>query len=124
MPALKTHVILEHFSWYFQNSGTNFRLTNEEFVEAAHYSKKRHEVDHGFVTKKKQGTKHHLLRRIQSLSSYNSMRVGATPPSELSLRKRKTTSPTITPSTRNSSQKFWNFSKVYTAKYPQFPIKE
>ena len=53
--TLKTHVILEHFSWYFENSGTNFRLTNGEFVEAAHYTKKRHEVDHGFVTKKKTG---------------------------------------------------------------------
>ena len=30
-------------------------MTNEEFVEAAPYSKKRHEVDHGFVTKKKTG---------------------------------------------------------------------
>ena len=73
--ALKTHVILEHFSWYFENSGTNFRLINGEFVEAGHYTKKRHEVYHGFVTKKKQVTKHHLLRQIQSLSSYNSMRV-------------------------------------------------
>ena len=53
--TLKTHVILEHFSWYFENSGTNFRLTNGEFVEAGHYTKKRHEVDHGFVTKKKTG---------------------------------------------------------------------
>ena len=86
--TLKTHVILEHFSWYFENSGTNFRLTNGEFVEAAPYSKKRHEVDDGFVTKKKQGTKHHLLRQIQSLSSYNSMIVGATPPSEFTLSKK------------------------------------
>ena len=47
--TLKTHVILEHFGWYFENTGKNFRLTNGEFVEAAHYSRKIHEVDHGYV---------------------------------------------------------------------------
>ena len=94
--TLKTHVILAHFGWYFENTGTNFRNTNGEFVEAAHYSLKNHEHDHGYVVKKKQGTPHHLLKALQSLSSFNSMRVGATPPQEFTLRKKKT--PSSTPS--------------------------
>ena len=111
--TLKTHVILEHFSYYFKNNGTNFRITNGEFFEAAHYSKKKHEVDHGYVVKKKQGTKHHLLKSLQSLSSYNSIRIGSTPPRDLTLRKRRTPSPS--PST--PTKKGWNFPKVLLDKY-------
>ena len=32
--TLKTHVIMAHFGWYFETSGTNFRFTNGEYVEA------------------------------------------------------------------------------------------
>ena len=59
--TLKTHVILEHFAYYFKNSGTNFRTTNGEFFEAAHYSKKKHEFDHGYVVKKRQGIPLHRI---------------------------------------------------------------
>ena len=38
--TLKAHVILDHFEWYFKNTGTNFRNTNGEFLEAVHYSLK------------------------------------------------------------------------------------
>ena len=37
---------------------------------------KRHERDHGYVVKKQQGTPHHLLKSLQSLSTYNRMRIG------------------------------------------------
>ena len=91
--TLKTHVILDHFEWYFKNAGTNFRITNGEFLEAVHYSLKRHEVEHGYVVKKKQGTPTHLLKSLQSISSYNSTRTGATPPQDFTLRKNNTPSP-------------------------------
>ena len=83
--TLKIHVILEHFSYYFRNKGTYFRITN----------------------------KHHLLKSLQSLSSYNSIRIGSTPPRDLTLRKRRTPSPS--PST--PTKKGWNFPKVLLDKY-------
>ena len=112
--TLKTHVILEHFSYYFKNKGTNFRITNGEFFEAAHYSKKKHEVDHGYVVKKKQGTKHHLLKSLQSLSSYNSIRIGSTPPRDLTLKKRRTPSPSPSTPTKKGGifPKFYLISTI------------
>ena len=115
--TLKTHVILEHFAYYFKNSGTNFRTTNGEFFEAAHYSKKKHEFDHGYVVKKRQGTPHHLLKSLQSLSHYNSIRVGSTPPQDLLLRKRRTPSP----SASTPARKTWNFPKVLVNKFNSLP---
>ena len=102
--TLKTHVILAHFSWYFNTTGTNFRNTNGEYVEAAHYSRKNFDIAHGYVMKHKQGTAHHLLKSLQSLSSYNSLRVGATPPQDFTLRKK---TPTSTP---KQPPKKWVFS--------------
>ena len=116
--TLKTHVIMAHFGWYFETSGTNFRFTNGEYVEAAHYSLKNHEVDHGYVVKKKQGTQHHLLKAFQSLSSFNSMRVGCTPPQEFTLRKK---TPSSTPKTSKTG---WNFPSSLISKYPLSQIDE
>ena len=108
-------------------TGTNFRNTNGEFVEAAHYSLKNHEHDHGYVVKKKQGTPHHLLKALQSLSSFNSMRVGATPPQEFTLRKKKTPSstPLSTPSsTPKVKEKKWIFPSSLLSRYPLPQINE
>ena len=102
--TLKSHVILAHFSWYFKTTGTNFRNTNGEYVEAAHYSRKNFDIAHGYVVKHKQGTAHHLLKSLQSLSSYNSLRVGATPPQDFTLRKK---TPNSTP---KQPPKKWVFS--------------
>ena len=108
---------LEHFDYYFKNTGTNFRVTNGEFFEAAHYSKKKHEFDHGYVVKKKQGTQHHLLKSLQSLSHYNSIRIGSTPPQDLVLRKRRTPSPLPSTPTR----KTWNFPTVLENRVSTLP---
>ena len=86
--TLKTHVIVSHFEWYFKNADTNFCNTNGEFFEAVHYSLKKHEIEHGYVVKKQQGTPSHLLKSLQSISSYNSMRIGLTPPQEFTLRRK------------------------------------
>ena len=115
--TLKTHVILEHFEYYFKNAGTNFRVTNGEYFEAAHYSKKEHEIDHGYVVKKKQGTQHNLLKSLQSLSHYNSIRIGSTPPQDLVLRKRRTPSPLPSTPTR----KTWNFPTVLENRVSTLP---
>ena len=33
--TLKIHVILAHFDWYFQETGTDFKNTNGEYFKAA-----------------------------------------------------------------------------------------
>ena len=111
-------MILAHFDWYFQETGTNFRNTNGEYFEAAHYSLKNHEVDHGYVVKRSQGTTHHLLKSLQSISSYNSLRIGATPPQEFTLRR---TTPTSTPKV---PKKGWNFPTTLLSKYQLSNINE
>ena len=111
--TLKTHVVLHHYAWYFKTTGKNFRYTNGEFFEAAHYSLKKHDRDHGYVMKKKLGTPQHLLKSLQSISTYNSMRVGSTPPQEFTLRKRRTPSPQSTPSSKG-----WRFKRSLLSKYP------
>ena len=95
--------------------------TKGEFVKAAHYSLKNHEVDHGYVIKKKQGTTHHQRKALHSLSSFNSMRVGATPPQEFTLRKKSPANEVSTPKTNN---KGWNFPTSLLSKFPLPKIDE
>ena len=71
------------------------------FFDAVHYSLKRHEIEHGYVVKKQEGTPTHLLKSLQSISSYNSLRIGATPPQDFTLRKKSSPSPNSTPKVKN-----------------------
>ena len=105
--------IYVHFEWYFKNAGTNFRNTNGEFFEAVHYILKKHEIEHGYVVKKQQGTPSHLLKSLQSISSYNSMRIGSTSPQEFTLRRKTSPSPNSTPKVKK-----WNFPTTLLSKYP------
>ena len=68
---------------------------------SCHYSLKRHEIEHGYVVKKQQGTPTHLLKSLQSISSYNSLRIGATPPQDFTLRKKKFPSLNSTPKVKS-----------------------
>ena len=105
--TLKVHVILHHYAWYFNKTGKNFKNTNGEYVEAVHSSLKKHERDHGFVVKKRQGTPQHRQKSLQSHVTYNSMRIGATSPMEFTLRKKSKSPPSSTPRLK----KTWNFKK-------------
>ena len=74
-----------------------------------------------YVVKKKLGTPHHLLKSLQSLSTYNSRRIGSTPPPEFTLRRKNTPSPSSTPS---RPRKAWNHKKSLLSKYPLPSINE
>ena len=67
-------------------------------------AEKNFDIAHGYFVKHKQGTAHHLLKSLQSLSSYNSLRVGTTPPQDFTLRKK---TPNSTP---KQPPKKWVFS--------------
>ena len=48
---LKTHVIIHHYKFYFENTGKTMRDTNGEFVEGAHHSVRVFEDNHGLKKK-------------------------------------------------------------------------
>ena len=79
----------------------------------------KHEVEHGYVVKKKQGTPTHLLKSLQSISSYNSLRIGSTPPQDFTLRRKSTPSPHTTPKVKQ-----WSFPKSLLSRYPLPSINE
>ena len=68
--TLKIHVIIDHYSDYFQWSNQTMRLTNAEFTETAHSTFKMSEKIHEFkisrkielqFTRKEQGLCHHQI---------------------------------------------------------------
>ena len=83
--TLKIHIIIHHYAHYFEKMGKIFRDTNCESVETVHSSVKKHEEKKGFVTKRKLGTTHHVKRAHQSISSFNALKMGSTPPREMVL---------------------------------------
>ena len=64
-----TNNLSEEADNIFAYHGNIFQKYQLEYFEAAHYSLKKYEVDHGYVVKKKLGTPPHLLKSLQSLSS-------------------------------------------------------
>ena len=53
--TLKIHVIVDHYSDYFKETGKNFRLTNGEHHEAIHHTVKEFESKKNLHMKKKIG---------------------------------------------------------------------
>ena len=85
--TLKVHVILHHFSQYFDITNSTMRDTNGEFVETLHSSLHIHEENHGYKVVRKLGTQVHLKKAKNSLTSFNSKRAGFSPAHDLTLRK-------------------------------------
>ena len=81
--TLKIHIIVHRYEHHFKNMGENFKETNGESVETVHSSIKKHEEKKGFVNKIKLGTTHHLKRAHQSISSFNALKMGSTPPRDI-----------------------------------------
>ena len=57
--TLKIHVIIDHYSDYFQWTNQTMRLTNTEFTETAHSTFKMSERIHKFKISRKIGTPIH-----------------------------------------------------------------
>ena len=86
--TLKIHVILHHYSDYFQWTGTTMRNTNTEFTETAHATFKMSERIHKFKVTRKIGTPSHKEMALKSLVWHNSRRAGYVSPSEFILRRK------------------------------------
>ena len=70
--------------------------TNGEFTESAHSTLRKHEENHGFKVLKNLGTPIHQMKRLQSLTFFNSKRQGSATP--LRLWKKSSSSPASTSS--------------------------
>ena len=64
--TLKIHVILDHYKYYFEETGTNFRHTNGEFTESCHSTLRKSEETHNLKIVKQMGTSIHHKKSLQS----------------------------------------------------------
>ena len=84
--TLKIHVILEHYSDYFQWTGKTMKYTNAEFTETAHSTFKMSERIHKFKITRKIGTPVHKELALKSLVWHNSKRAGYVSTAKFRLR--------------------------------------
>ena len=84
--TLKIHVILEHYSDYFEWTGKTKKYTNAKFTETAHSTFKMSERIHKFKVTRKIGTPVHKELALKSLVWHNSKRAGYVSPAEFRLR--------------------------------------
>ena len=77
--TLKIYVIKDHFKYYFDQTGQNFRETNGENLESSHSSLRLHEERHKFHAQRKIGSPLHGELSNRSLVFYNSKRARMTP---------------------------------------------
>ena len=85
--SLEIHVILHHYSEYFEWTGTTMRYTNAEFTETAHATFEMSERIHKFKVTRKIGTPVHKEMALKSLVWHKSRRAGYVSPSEFVLRR-------------------------------------
>ena len=99
--TLKVHVIIDHYKYVFEKSGTTMRHSNGEFTESCHSTLRKSEETHGFKVVKKCGTPVHEKKSLQSLVFFNSRRAGYSTPQRLRKSSPRVTSPLASP--RSSS---------------------
>ena len=85
--TLKIHVIIDHYSDYFQWTGNTMKYTNAEFTETAHSTFKMSERIHKFKVTSKIGTPVYKELALKSLVWHNSKRAGYVSPNDFRLRK-------------------------------------
>ena len=85
--TLRIHLIIDHYSDYFQWTNQTMRLTNAEFTETAHSTFKMSERIHKFKISRKIGTPVHQEMALKSLVWHNSKRAGFVSPLDFKLRK-------------------------------------
>jgi hypothetical protein len=90
--TLKIHIIVNHYSDYFEMTGTNFKDTNGEHHEALHHTLKEMERNRGLHMKKKHGSPVHQQKSLKSIVTRNVLSAGFTPKHKLRIRKSRCSS--------------------------------
>ena len=101
--TLKVHVIFDHYSDYFKETGIFFRKTNGEHHEAIHHTIKVFEAKKNFYMKKHLGSLIHQAKCLQSISTFNVLRAGYTTPKTMRIRRRRCSSTSSSQSSPASS---------------------
>jgi hypothetical protein len=87
--TLTIHIILHHYRWYLNKTGFYFKDTNGEFGQTDFSTFKKFEMGRGMKVSRKLPTDHRLLKANQSISTFNALKMGGTPPSKMRIRRRK-----------------------------------
>ena len=104
---LKIHVIIDHYADYFEETGKNFKSTNDEHHEGIHHSVKVFESKKGFHMKKHLGGLIHQAKCLQSISKFNVLRAGYMTPEKMRMRRKMSSSSSIESSPASSPRKIY-----------------
>ena len=111
--TLKIHVIMDHYSDYFEMMGKIFRGTNGEHHEALHHSLKTMERDRNLYMKRNHGSPVHQQKSHQSISVRNALNAGFTPKAKLRIRKSNTRSESSNSPKSSPRKGVFNHSKSF-----------
>ena len=120
--TLKVHVILSHYSDYFELTGKTFKETNGEHHEALHHTLKTMERNKNLYMRKNHGGVIHQQKTHQSISTRNVLSAGFTPKAKLRIRKSRTSSvssnsPRSSPMKSSPLKKVFNHSKSFITNF-------
>ena len=113
--ALKIHIIIHHYPFYFSKTGKNFKDTNGEFGETCHSTLKMFEKQKGFYRNKNFGSDDALVQAHHSHSTFTGMKMGS-PARILSIRPSSRSSPGSSPRS-SPSRPGWNKKESLVKKY-------
>ena len=115
--TLKVHVILSHYSDYFEITGKTFRETNGEHHEALHHTLKTMERNKNLFMRKNHGGVVHRQKSHQSISTRNVLIAGFTQKAKLRIRKSRTSSESSNSPRSSPMKKVFNHSKSFITNF-------
>ena len=74
--TLKIHIIIDHYEDFFRMTGKTMKNINGEHHEAIHHLIKDFERKRGFYMRKNLGGLIHMQKSLQSISTFNCLRLG------------------------------------------------
>ena len=60
--TLKIHVILDHYSYYFEKTNQTFEDTRREYIENCHSTLRKEEEKHNLKIVRRIGTPFHIVK--------------------------------------------------------------
>ena len=109
--TLKIHIIIDHYEDFFRMTGKTMKNINGEHHEAIHHLIKDFERKRGFYMRKNLGGLIHMQKSLQSISTYNCLRLGFAKKSDLRIRK---SSLSVSGDSFSTPKKGFNFSHSFT----------
>ena len=108
--TLKIHIIIDHYEDFFRMTGKTMKNINGEHHEAIHHLIKDFERKRGFYMRKSLGGLIHMQKSLQSISTFNCLRLGFAKKSDLRIRK---SSLSVSGDPFSTPKKGFNFSHSF-----------